>query len=124
MYSLDNVVATAAFLHHSASHVGVAGTIQFQMFLFASTVLRDQLLSLPHHPLQLPCHHLSGTAHLRLDFVTGTTQKRMTLTGIDSLVAPHRLGLVPLQITRQEVRKVRIKLRSLVTLYLIKNNIC
>ena len=97
-------------LHHSASLEDVAGTVLFPVSHGAFMVLLDQPLFPLHHLPQLPSRHQSGTAHLRQTFASGTTRKKMNSTGRDPKVAHHQLELVPLQITQQEAKKVRIEL--------------
>ena len=91
---------------HDANLEDVAGTVLFQMCPGVSMDLLGQHPSPPHQHRQLHSLHPNGTAHSRKTSATGTTPRKMTLTGIGSLAVHHQLELVQHLITQLEVKKV------------------
>lgn len=104
-------VALLESLLFSASLVDVVGTVLFLMSLGASMDLPGQHPSPLHQLRQLHSLQPNGTARLSKTFATGTTPRKMTLTGLGSLAVHHQLGPVHRLTTQLEVRKVNTLIR-------------
>lgn len=100
-------VASLESHRFSVSLVDVVGTVLFLMSLGASMDLLGQPPSLPPRLRQLQSLQPNGTALLSKTFATGTTPRKMTLTGLGSLVVHHQLGRVQRLTTQLEARKVK-----------------
>lgn len=107
LYFSGKTVASLESHRFSVSLVDVVGTVLFLMSLGASMDLLGQPPSLPHRLRQQQSLQLNGTALLSKTFATGTTPRKMTLTGIGSLAVHHQLGRVQRLTTQLEARKVK-----------------